>query len=41
MLSDEPKETFLKFVNTNMSTSNVANMRLHGMLKLRLNDTAI
>jgi len=35
---DEPKEMFLKFVNANMSTSNVANMGLHGILKVRLGD---
>ena len=39
--SDEPKEMFLKFVNANMSTSNVANMQLHGILKVRLYDIAM
>jgi hypothetical protein len=39
--SDEPKEMFLKFVNANMSTSNVANTGLHGMLKMRPNDIEI
>lgn len=36
--SDEPKEMFLKFVNANMSTSHVANMGIHGTVKLKFND---
>ena len=41
VLSDEPKEMFPKFVNANMSTSNVAIIGLRGMLKVRLNDIAM
>lgn len=40
MSSDEPKEMYLKFVNANMNTSNGANMGLHGILKVTLNDIA-